>query len=192
MLRLDTATTSLALLLMGCAGIVQPAIEPESGRYDEGQASPWGGYTWTEAREIPDGDRQGTLIGPVFTKDDGLNLGPVALRLDIRHPAVGDLDLWLAYDADGDGNPETRAPIEFFRMRSDIRAEQLYACPQSLDGTYFFRDDAGEREALFAPFNVLRRGHAFYLAVVDSLAEDTGSVLGWAIYVEEPEPPALR
>lgn len=149
-------------------------------------------YAWTEAREIPDGDCHGILIGPVLTVDNGSNLGPVVLQLDIRHPAAGDLDLWLAYDADGDGDPEARAPIELFRMRSGISAEQLYACPQSLEGCYFFRDGNGEGEALFAPFHALRRGHAFYLAVADTLAEDTGSVLGWAVYTQDPELLAQR
>jgi hypothetical protein len=62
-------------------------------------------------------------------------------RLDIRHPATGDLDVRLAYDADED-------------------------------------------EQVLGAFRSLPRGHAYYLMVADTLAEDTGTVLRWAIRTE--------
>lgn len=190
MLRLDAAAMSLALLFMACSFIPQVASEPDPSQVDDGQGSAYSRHAWTEAREVPDGDRQGILIGPVLTDGNGAELGPVVLRLDINHPATGDLDIWLAYDADEDGNPEARAPVEFFRARLDVRAEELHACPSSLNGTYFFRDGTGGEETVFAPFHELPRGHAFYLAVADTLADERGKVLGWAVYTKEPEPRA--
>jgi len=186
MSSLDAAAMGLALLLMGCADFQKPAIEMVPGRIDTGQEAASIRYGWTEAREVPDGHRRGIVIGPVLTDDNGACLGRVGFRLDIRHPATSDLDIWLAYDSDGDGNPETRVPIEFFRSRSGSAAEELHACPESLEGSYFFRDDIVGEEAVFSPFRALDRGHAFYLTVADTLVGETGSVLGWAIYLERP------
>jgi len=182
----DAAAMSLALLLAGCADIQQPVSTLDSSRTDDGQSSACARYAWTENREIPDGYHQGILLGPVLTEDDGAELGPLVLRLDIRHPATGDLDIWLTYDADGDGRPDVWGPVEFFRSRAEVAAEELHACPPSLDGTYFFRDDPGDEEAAFVSFRMLPRGHAFFLAVADTLAEQTGSILGWSVLLDGP------
>ena len=187
MLRLEAGAIGLALLLACGDGAERPAIERAFGPTEAGQLSSYHPYVWTGTREIPDDDRRGVLIGPVSTSDDGADLGSVLLRLVIRHPAPGDLDIRLAYDGDGDGRPETLAPVEFFRARSGIRAKEVHACPRSLEGTYFFGDGPDGEEAVFSPFNTLRRGHAFYLAVADTLAGDTGTVLGWAVYLERTE-----
>lgn len=186
MSSLDATAMGLALLLMGCVDFQKSATDMSPDRADIGQDAASIRYEWTEVREVPDGNRRGIVIGPVLTDDNGTHLGSVVLRLDIRHPATSDLDIWLAYDENGDGNPETRAPIEFFRSRPDRAAEELHACPQSLAGSYFFRDDMVGEEAVLSPFLALRRGHAFYLTVADTLAGETGSVLGWAVYLERP------
>jgi hypothetical protein len=191
MLKFDAATMGLALVLTGCADIRDPASARTPDEGLQAQASAYSGHAWTQAREIPDGDRRGILIGPIVVQDDGAGLGPVVLRLDIRHPATGDLDLWLCYDADGDTNPEARAPVEFFRSRSDPGSGELHACPGSLAGTYYFRDGAGG-ESVFAVFEGLPRGRAFYLAAADTLSGATGVVLGWAVYVESSLPAARR
>jgi hypothetical protein len=191
MFKLDAATMSLALLLTSCADVGDPASARSPDQNHQARACAYGRHAWTEALEIPDGDRRGVLIGPIVVEDDGADLGPVILRVDLRHPATGDLDLWLCYDADGDMNPEARAPVEFFRSRSDPGSGELHACPASLDGSYFFRDGAGGERA-FAVFDRLRRGHAFYLAVADTLAGAAGVVLGWAVYLESPVPAARR
>jgi hypothetical protein len=184
MFRLSAGAINLAILLIGCASDSGPTVEPDFASFSGEPLSAYRQYAWTEALEIPDGDRRGILVGPVLAGDDGAGLGSVVLRVDVRHPDTEDLDIWLAYDADGDGNPEIRAPVEFFRSRGEVRASELHACPRSLDGTYLFRDGRGGEESVFAAFNALRRGHAFYLAVADTLPGEKGTLLGWAVYLE--------
>jgi hypothetical protein len=183
MLRLVVAAASLALLFIGCANVYQPGAELIPGRIDEGQEGAYLRYSWTEAREIPENDPRGILVGPIVVDRGWATLGTVTLRLDIRHPDTGDLDIWLAYDADGDGTPEVRAPVEFFRCRLDLAAEELHAYPLALTGSYYFRDNPDGEETPFAPFRDLLPGRAFYLAVADTLAEDTGSLLAWSVYL---------
>lgn len=184
MFRTRMMAVSLAVLLQGCAGDPPAGIGRSYTAAEGGPGAAGGWSVWTEARVIPDADRRGIRIGPVATNDEGTDLSRLVLCLDIRHPAMGDLDVRLGYDADDDGNPEVSIPVEFFRSRTDPYARELHACPASLDGAYFFRDSADEDEQVFAAFRLLPRGHAFYLMVADTLAEDTGMVRGWAIRTE--------
>ena len=183
MFKLNLATISLALLTLGGAESLRTSDAIGTGPTARGFAHRR--HAGTEARSIPDGDRRGVLLGPIFTENDGKPLGTVLLRLDIRHPATGDLDIHLAYDADGDGAAETRAPIEFFRSRPEPDAAETYACPASLNGTYFFRDGDGD-EDVFDCFSGLPSGHAFYLAVADTLAQDVGRVADWSVSRADP------
>jgi len=182
MFQVLTIVFSLAFLIPGCASDSPRANTKRSTSLGVGSTSEQGWHVWSEARTIPDGDRGGILIGPVVIQNDGTDLSRVILRLDIRHPAPGDLDLHLAYDADEDGRPEVSIPVEFFRSRSGPQAGEFHACPSSLEGTYFFRDSADEAERVFAPLRSFSSGHSFYLAVADTLPEDTGTVLGWAVH----------
>ncbi|MFB3906762.1 MAG: hypothetical protein ACE15D_00010 [Candidatus Eisenbacteria bacterium] len=179
------AAVGLTLLVAGCADVKQPVDAQRLNGIEPSPFSAYQRYGWMENREIPDGDRKGTLIGPVFTDGEDAELGLVILKLAIRHQAPGDLDIWLAYDADRDGKPEVHAPIEFFRSRQDVWAEERHACPAALEGAYLFRNGRGWEEMIFEPFHGLPRGGAFYLSVADTLAGDRGTVLGWAIYLEE-------
>ncbi len=182
---------SLAVLLQGCSNTPPTGIGKNCAPAEERSGAAGGWSVWTEAGEIPDGDRRGIRMGPVVASD-GTDLSRVILRLNLRHPATGDLDVRLAYDADDDGRPEVTVPIEFFRSRSDSWARELHACPQSLDGTYFFQDSTEEQEQVFTAFQLLPPGHAFYLAVADTLAEDTGEVLSWAIHAKETAAVVVR
>ena len=190
MFKLNLATISLALLTLGGAESLRTSDAIGTGPTARGFAHRR--HAGTEARSIPDGDRRGVLLGPIFTENDGKPIGTVLLRLDIRHPAPGDLDLHLAYDTDEDGRPDVSIPIEFFRSRSDPDAGETHACPRSLDGTCFFRDSADEEEQLFAAFRPCPGGRSFYLEVADTLAADTGTVLRWAIKTASPGSIALR
>ena len=190
--RMQVGAIFLFLALVSRAGAGRQPVAALSGGPEDGSGLGYTPYAWSEARQIPDGDRRGITLGPVCTKDDASELGSVMLRLDIRHPATGDLQIWLAYDANGDGAPDVRVPVEFYLSRPDSSAEELHACPISLQGTYFFRDDPRGHETPFAPLRTLRRGHAFFLQVADTLAEKAGTVLDWAVYVKAPEPPRAR
>jgi len=188
MFRIPMTAMSLAVLLQGCVNNPPTGMGRNLTAADGAPDTASGWYACTEAREIPDGDHRGIVIGPLVIRDDGTDLGRVVLRLDIRHPATGDLDLRLAYDADEDGRPEVSTPVEFFHSRSDPRARELHACPQPLDGSYFFQDSADEEVQIFAAFESLPPGHAFYLVVADTLAEDKGNVLGWAVCTVDSGP----
>ena len=181
MKRSDVVALSAVLLCASCVD-VQQTVSPLAADLPRGGTAPDGTWrAWTDVREIPDGDPAGILIGPIRTEDDGTAIGRLALRLDILHPAPGDLDIQLAYDADGDGTPEVRLPVELWRSRPEMEADSRYACPVALRGSYFFRDDPGEEDAAFAPCLTQPCGGAFWLSVADTLAEDTGRVLGWAL-----------
>lgn len=143
--------------------------------------------TWTEVRQIPDANPRGIWLGPIFSSGDEGDLSRVVLRLDIRHASTGDLAVRLAYDGDGDGVPDVSAPIEFFRARTDPGGREFHACPQSLDGIYFFRDSMDEAERAFTPFRSLPAGHAFFLSVADTLAQEAGTLVGWAISTGCPD-----
>jgi hypothetical protein len=182
---LSFVALSVMVLLAGCADSAGSGAV--SSRVDDGQGPMYHTYAWTDSRAIPDGAPGGLLLGPLMTENDSSELGAIMLRLDIRHPAPSDLDMWLAYDADGDGNPETRAPVEFHRSRSDIHGQALHAFPRWAEGTYFFRDGLDDDNAAFQSFRALPRGHAFYLVVADTLAEYAGSIQGWAVYTKVPD-----
>lgn len=187
MSRTTATVMTLALLIGGCTDSRPLATGLDAARYGHEPGSGYSRLVGSEAQEIPDGSREGVILGPVVVDDSGAMLGPVVLRLDIHHPATGDLDIWLAYDADMDGDPEVRAPVEFFHLRSQVWAGELHACPQSVHGTYYFRDGCFADDAVFLPFETLPRGGAFYLTVADTLAGDTGSVHDWAVYMEKGE-----
>jgi hypothetical protein len=187
MLMWNAAAAVVMLCAMGCTGTLQPTDDSVSARHDFASGMALDRYVSSETREIPDGDRRGILLGPVFTGSEQTALGPVVLRLSIRHPARVDLDIRLGYDSDGDGRPEIEAPVEFFRSRLEMHDRALDACPQSLDGVYLFMDGEEEDEQVFAGFQGAPRGKAFYLSVADTLTGVTGRVLGWEIDLESSQ-----
>jgi hypothetical protein len=194
MFTFNATAVGLAVLCMGCIDLSHPPIGANSTAANSTPGKAYGCRSWAEARQIPDNDRRGILLGPLFTQTDSGHLGQVVLRLDLRHQATEDLAVRLAYDADGDGTPEIQVPVEFFRARPDAQGQELHACPESLNGSYFFRDGAGG-EPFFAALRALPEGRAFYLAVADTLAGETGTVLGWSVQLDQharPQKLALR
>jgi hypothetical protein len=181
MIPLRLMAIGLAVLFPNCASDSPTGTGRSPRPADAGPDAAW--HTWNEVRMIPDGDRRGTLIGPLFSPDDGGDLSLLVLELNIRHPAPGDLELHLAYDADDDGKPEVSIPIELSRYRTSPHGAERHAFPRWLEGTYFFRDGSGEQEPMFAAFHSLPAGHHFYLMVADTLAQETGAVLGWALQI---------
>lgn len=152
--------------------------------------------------EIPDGNGEGILIGPISLQDSKPQINGICLALDIRHDFIADLHILLGYDIDCDGELDAVAPIELFQARlgsHDADAEHAYFF--QLDGVYFFRDDnvddtadlemqgagdvaacaAGQPIQGFSIFRGLPTGGDFYLSVVDSLKAKTGVLLDWAV-----------
>ena len=192
MLSLLNLTIVLSVLLTGCRGIDHPAANWSGEALSQTRTAPLVQSAWTARRAIPDGDRRGLVLGPVFTGKESGRLGSVTLRLDLSHPATVDLRVRLGYDTDGDGRPDLWAPVEFYRSRPGLEADELHASPYALEGSYFFRDGDGPDEAAFTAFRGAPRGHAFYLAVADTLAGETGDLLGWSIYLEKPQSMASK
>jgi hypothetical protein len=61
---------------------------------------------------------------------------------------------------------------------------ELHACPSTLDGVYWFRDDdVVDGEALFTTFEDLPSGGNFYLIAADTLDQGVGRVRGWRVHV---------
>ena len=162
-------------------------------------------YTFEAPAMIPDGDHDGVLLGPLYIPRDGAVLEDVRIRLDIVHSCTGDLDVHLQYDPDRSGRAEATARLEFFRsMPAGCAHQERFFCPAALNGSYFFEDDSDAaaslaavlaedaaafypNDSLFSVFEGQRRGGAFYLAVADTLALETGTVVGWSVFVKRPD-----
>lgn len=152
--------------------------------------------------EIPDGDGEGILIGPISLQDSKPQISGICLALHIRHDFIADLHILLGYDVDCDGELDAVAPIELFQVRpGSHEADPDFVYYFQLDGVYFFRDDkvdetvdldlqgasdvsacaAGQPIRGFSVFRGLPTGGNFYLSVVDSLRAKTGVLLDWAV-----------
>lgn len=169
-------------------------------------------YSWVRATAIPDGDAEGVLIGPLIIPRDGTVLDGVILKIGMVHARTPDLAIRLCYDADGDGLPEASVALESYLARSQACVSmERYSCPAAMDGAYFFRDGFyGRRDQTpaaqgalhdpiddgadvsFTVFDGLAKGGRFFLAAVDSLAGDTGTVREWTVYTRRPLYGAVR
>ncbi len=137
---------------------------------------------------IPDGDCEGLTLGPVSRGDNGEILGAVDLMVDLDHPNTADVALRLLYDQDNDGQIDAEAEVEFFRARrAGWSGAVANACPQSLDGAYYFSASGSDRDPLDV-FRGLHAGGSFYLAVADTLAKDVGILRLWSVRIEIRRP----
>jgi hypothetical protein len=182
-----------AAILIGCRSIPIPT-EMAPAEKNDCLGAGYDRYSDGERATIPDASPAGIAIGPVQTPDDGSALEGVVLEIGIVHESPSDVALWLLYDSDNDGRPEARARLELYRARRGPCADRdPFACPSVLDGTYYFRDEGRSgAEISLSIFDGLASGGSFYLAVADTLPDDVGTVLGWAVYVERPVSCATR
>jgi len=178
-----------AALMVGCSALA-PDAPPIGGSPDRMSECGYERFSFDACTVIPDDDPAGLTIGPIHVPDDGSPLDGVVLRLDIAHVSPADLQLSIRYDSDDDGKPDAGAPLELHRARGNgWAAGEPHACPSRLDGTYYFEDDSpcGEGDVSLSAFDGMRPGGAFYLVVADTLADDTGVVRGWSVYMRRPE-----
>jgi len=189
-----TAVLSIcgALLVMGCRALDAP---PAGQMNRPGETSPCHLVDCREAVyaqpiAVPDGDEEGTLIGPLRIADDGASIRDVALELEISHPCPADLSVSLTYDRYDDGTSLIETPIDLYLGRADNCGQPpAWACDLALTGTYWFRDDpeidalSGWDAGSLASFRGLAKGGSFYLRVVDAGPEDLGTVQRCAVYV---------
>ena len=133
---------------------------------------------------IPDGDARGLTLGPIAIGNRDDVLRAVWLVVDLSHPRAADAALRLCYDQDNDGQIDAEAEVEFFRARmAGWSGAVTNACPQSLDGAYYFRAaDFGDDP--LQVFRDLRAGGCFYLSVADTLPKDVGTFQQWSVRVE--------
>ncbi len=147
------------------------------------------GYSDRAETAIPDDDPSGAAVGPIHIPDDGQKIEPLMVAVDISHGYVGDVEITLLYDADGDGRPDVRAPLAVFMARLNAcDGEALHAYPVVLDGRLFFRDGVEAGTSAEAPvlesFVGLARGGDFHLVVTDEAPGNTGVVHGWAVFLK--------
>lgn len=146
------------------------------------------GYGYRTETAIPDGDSSGASIGPIHIANDGRPIGPLMVAVDISHDYVGDIEITLLYDEDGDGRADAHALLEVFMARLNACDDQaLHAYPVVLDGRYFFRDGFGAQTTAPAldAFAGLTRGGSFHLVVIDHAPGSTGIVHGWTVFLSD-------
>jgi hypothetical protein len=194
-----------AALLLGCLTMNGALVQAETSADGNNVClrSGYSHHSFDMPAAIPDGASSGITSGPIQIPDDGAAIEGLVLSLSITHPYTGDLEVSLAYDENNDGKVELTVPVELYRARTDgCTAREPHAYPDQLDGTYYFRDDSVSRPAAiaaatagmqpdpladpgtpsFSSFDGMRTGGSFYLHVVDTLPQKSGTVLGWSIY----------
>ena len=165
-------------------GLPKPRREDRTSRIRE---SCWGDLEAVTCRSqavIPDGDARGLTLGPIAGGNRDEVFRAVGLMVDLSHPRAADAALRLCYDQDNDGQIDAEAQVEFFRARrAGWSGAVANACPQSLDGAYYFRAAELGDDPLQV-FRGLRAGGCFYLSVADTLPKDVGTLRQWSVGVE--------
>lgn len=180
------SVVSAVLLMTGCS--FHRSTEPTPrGSVISDRGSHWVELEAVPRRSkvvIPDGDARGLTLGPIAGGSRDEVIRAVGLMVDLSHPSTADAALRLCYDQDNDGQVDAEAQVEFYRARragwSDAVAN---ACPQSLDGAYYFRAAELGDDPLQV-FRGLRAGGCFYLALADTLPQDVGTLRHWSVGVE--------
>jgi hypothetical protein len=183
----------VAAIQLGCCGGVMSAMEPgsstilETRHYDQQQVL----NVFEIPVIIPDNDPEGIVLGEIKLGGDEEPIQDIVLSMNLKHDYLGDLSFSLYYDFDHDGIFDAVTPIDFHLARLDpCCGEELYACPAELDGFYYFKDEGWEEtgeESSFTVFKDLPGGGSFYLAVVDRMEDNTGTVRSWAVYRDDFE-----
>jgi subtilisin-like proprotein convertase family protein len=133
-------------------------------------------------------------MGPLYVRAGAMTIRDIVVGLEIVHTYAGDLSLTLHYDNDNDGSPDASSAIDLHLARiGDRDAEELYAIPIELGGTYFFKDEgwqaAGEDISFAKTFDGQPNGGSFYLTVVDHAEGHKGLVASWTVEVQEAADP---
>jgi hypothetical protein len=177
---------STVLLITGCSfnGSTEATLR---GSDIADRESYWANLETVTCRSqavIPDGDARGITLGPIAIGNRSEVLRAVGLMADLSHPRAADTALRLCYDQDNDGQIDAEAEVEFFRASiAGWSGAVANACPQSLDGAYYFcAVDLGDDPLLV--FRGLRAGGCFYLSVADTLPKDVGTLQQWSVRVE--------
>jgi hypothetical protein len=149
---------------------------------------------------IPDNDPYGVWIGPLAT-EPGYEIQDVALFLEMRHTWIGDLIIYLMYDSDCDGTPETTGGVLCRPDFDGCPTDACCGCGGEFDGVYEFDDVAASVEdecgSFFAAgcygpdydspglglFDGLNTGGCFWLHAIDAAAGDEGTIYSWEVRI---------
>lgn len=178
--------TAVAVLLMGCSFEGLSGVSSDGSGFAEPElrAAGFEVAAYRSSTTIPDGNPEGLILGPVSDGNARGVLSAVCLMVDLHHPNTADVALRLCYDQDNDGLFEVEADVEFFRASRDGWAgAPTNACPQSLDGAYYFRAVELGDDPLDL-FRGLPGGGSFHLVVADTLSKDVGILRHWSVRVE--------
>ncbi len=156
-------------------------------------------YTGGPVGDVPDGDPNGATFGPLPTVATG-EIQDVILFVNIEQTWIGDLRIWLLYDADCDGTPETQGEVLCRHTYTGCAPDGCCGCSGNLLGWYGFDDTAASiedvcpvdfPEGCYGPdydavgldvFDGLSTGGCFYLFVADAAGGDPTTLLDWEIY----------
>jgi hypothetical protein len=159
------------------------------------------GYTAGSGGAVPDGDPNGATFGPLPTVATGA-ITDVILFVNINQTWIGDLRVWLLYDADCDGTPETQGEVLCRHTLDGCGPDGCCGCSGNLNGWYGFDDTAASIEdgcpvefppGCYGPdydavglnvFDGLSTGGCFYLFVGDGAGGDPTTIVDWEVYVE--------
>jgi len=143
---------------------------------------------------IPDNDPEGITLGPLVVPAREFPMCGIIFGILIEHDHTADLAMRLHYDSDNDGIYDVDTPVEIYLARSEpCIGEELWACPLSLGGAYYFKDEDWKEygeEASLKSFEGLPTGGCFYLTMTDKLEGDTGVVRSWGVFILNQGPVA--
>lgn len=171
------------------APVVEPTATLAAAASDD-LVSGYDVYSFHTPTAIPDGVRAGVAVGPMRIPDDGGLVDGLIVSISILHRHPGDLSLRVGYDENNDGVLEASATLESYRARpSGWTVREPFACPAEMNGVYYYRDEPvnefdDRTDAAFSVFNGLAKGGCFTLTAADSLPEDTGTLLGWTVFLK--------
>lgn len=177
---------STVLLITGCSFNGSTEATPRGLKISNRESScvDLDAVTYRGQTAIPDGDARGLTLGPIAGGNRDEALIAVGLMVDLSHPRAAEVALHLCYDQDDDGWIDAEASVEFFRARrAGWSGAVANACPQSLDGAYYFRAAEPDDDPLQV-FRGLRAGGRFYLSVADTLPMDIGTLRQWSVRIE--------
>ena len=157
-------------------------------------------YTGGTGGAVPDADPVGVTFGPLTTSGTS-TIEDVILNVDISATWIGDVRLWLLYDADCDGYADVTGELLCRHTLTGCPPDGCCGCSGNLAGWYGFDDTAASIEddcpSAFAPgcygpdydssgldvFDGYASGGCFLLFCADGAAGDATSIGGWEVYV---------
>ena len=157
-------------------------------------------YTGGTGGPVPDDDIYGVTFGPLATSGTA-TMEDIILKVNMSATWIGDVRLWLLYDADCDGYAELTGELLCRHNLDGCPEEDCCGCSGNLEGWYGFDDTAASIEddcpSVFAPgcygpdydssgldvFDGYASGGCFWLFCADGAGGDATQIFEWEVYV---------